>query len=283
MHHVFVLSDSTGRTAQQLLQAALTQFSETRVRVHLHREVRTEKQVVHVIEQAASVHGFVVHTLVSKKLREVLQQTGRLHNIETIDLLGPVLAQLSQLLSDAPTESPGKFYELNKDYFRRIEAIHFALRHDDGKRIEQVSKAEIVLLGVSRTFKTPLSMYLAYKGWFVANVPIVLDIELPSTVFRLPAGRVFGLFTESKALSRLRQFRFENWKGAANDYADPDFVSLELGYAKKVFDSRPDWPIINVTNKPIEEIGSEILSIIRNRTPLKNGDKGNVLPADLNA
>jgi len=266
MNHVFVISDGTGKTAQQTLNAALTQFPETSVQIHLHPKIRTENQVVQIVEQAAEVNGFVIHTVVSKELRGIVRRTGRLHNVETIDLMGPLLARLSQKLSDSPSEKPGLFYELNKTYFRRIEAMDFALRHDDGRRIEQLSKAEIVLLGVSRTFKTPLSIYLAFKGWFVANIPIVLGVELPSKVFALSADRVFGLMTETEPLTRLRRVRLELWKGAVSKHVNPEFVSQELRYAKEIFNSQPDWPIINVTNKPIEEIATEMLSLIRKKS-----------------
>ncbi|SPD75617.1 putative pyruvate, phosphate dikinase regulatory protein [uncultured Desulfobacterium sp.] len=263
MNHVFVISDGTGRTAQQALDAALTQFPDTSVEVHLFPEIRTEEQVISIIEQASRFRGFVVHTVVSQDLRAVVRRTGRLHNVETIDLMGPLLAQLSHQLSDLPSEKPGLFYELNKEYFRRIEATEFALRHDDGKRVEQLRDAEIVLLGVSRTFKTPLSIFLAFKGWFVANVPIVLGVEPPSEVFKLSSGRVFCLMTEPEPLMRLRKVRIELWRGTDSEYAKPEHVHKELLYARKIFESRPEWPVINVTNKPIEEIASEILSIMR--------------------
>ena len=263
MNHVFVISDGTGRTAQQALDAALTQFPDTYAEVHLYKEIRTESQVVHVIEEAAKVHGFVLHTVVSRKLRRIVRRVGRLHNVETIDLMGPLLAQLSHQFSYSPSETPGLFFELNQSYFRRVEAMDFALHHDDGRRIEQLSNAEIVLLGVSRTFKTPVSIYLAFRGWLAANVPIVLGVDLPSELFKLKKGRVFGLMTEPGPLSRLRQTRFEKWKGTSSDYANPEIVHQELHHAKEIFDAHPDWPVINVTNKPIEEIATAIISIIR--------------------
>ncbi len=265
MNHVYIISDGTGRTAQQALNAALTQFPDTSVEVHLNPEIRNENQIADVIAQASKVHGFVIHTVVSQELRSLVRRLGRLHNVETIDLMGPLLGQLSAQFSDSPSEKPGLFFELNKAYFQRVEAMDFALHHDDGKRIEQLSKAEIVLVGVSRTFKTPLSIFLAFKGWFTANVPIVYGVEPPSELFKVSSNRVFGLMTEVSPLAGLRKVRFKNWKGASDDYAKPEFVYQELRYVKKIFDSKPDWPVINVTNKPIEEIANEILSIIRKR------------------
>ena len=264
MNHVFVISDGTGRTAQQTLEAALTQFPNTMIEVHLCPEIRDDKQVVDVIEQAVTLQGFVVHTVVSKKLRHVVRRTGRLHNVETIDLMGPLLAQLSHQFSYSPTETPGLFYELNQAYFQRVEAMDFALHHDDGKRIEKLSKAEIVLVGVSRTFKTPLSIYLAFRGWLTANVPIVLGVEPPAELFNLPHSFVFGLTTEPAPLARLRRTRLENWGSTVSDYTNPEIVYKELLNARKIFELHPEWSVVNVTNKPIEEIATEILSIIRN-------------------
>ena len=265
MNHVFVISDGTGRTAQQTLEAALTQFPDTNIEVHLCPEIRADKQVLEVIEKAARLQGFVVHTVVSKRLRHVVRRTGRLHNVETIDLMGPLLAQLSHQFSYSPTETPGLFYELNQAYFRRVEAMDFALHHDDGRRIERLSNAEIVLVGVSRTFKTPLSIYLAFRGWLTANVPIVLGVEPPDELFDLPDSLVFGLTTEPAPLARLRRTRLENWGSDISEYTNPERVYKELQNAKKIFDSQSDWSVVNVTNKPIEEIATEILSIIRDK------------------
>ncbi len=263
MNHIFIISDGTGRTAQQALDAALTQFPETSVEIHLRPEIRTKKQIIQVIKEVSNVQGFVLHTVVSQTLRREVRRSGRLRNVETIDLMGPLLAQLSQQFSDSPTETPGLFYELNQAYFRRVEAMDFALRHDDGKRIEQLSKAEIVLLGVSRTFKTPLCIYLAFKGWFVANIPIIIGIEPPPELFKLNNGRIFCLMTEPASLARLRQTRLEKWGEASGGYASQEFAYNDLRNARKLFESHPKWPIINVKNKPIEEIATEIISIIR--------------------
>ena len=262
MYHVFVVSDGTGVTAEQVLSAALTQFTGAEVEVKRRPGVRTEEQVRQVVQEAAQVGGFIVHTLVLDKLREVMLRSGRLHNVETIDLMGPLLARLSQQLAVSPAEKPGLFRQLNEEYFRRIETIEFALRHDDGRRVHELPQAEIVLVGVSRTFKTPLSVYLAFKCWFVANVPIVLKTKPPSVLFDLPPGRVFGLTIDPVRLAELRRVRQEHLGGATGEYADPDFVRREVEYALSIFRSQPRWPVIDVTAKPIEEIASEILALV---------------------
>lgn len=265
MFNIFIVSDGTGRTAVQALEAALTQFPDVEVNIRVRPKIRSKSQVGEVIREAARAGGFIVHTIVTQKLRDYILNTGRLHNVETIDLMGPLLAQLSQQFSDYPSEKPGLFRELNKAYFQRIEAMEFAFRHDDGQRVHELDKAEIVLVGVSRTFKTPLSIYLAFKGWFVANVPIVLHIPPPPILFEISPEKVFALTTTPRRLSILRSVRDAHLGGAAGAYASLEHVKEELRYAHDFFEKNPGWSVVDVTNKPIEEIAFEIMEIIRTR------------------
>jgi len=264
-HQVFIISDGTGRTAEQTLKAALTQYETSKVEIHIYPNIRTEKQVINLISEIYSIKGLIIHTVVSKKLRDVIIEQCRLHDIGSIDIMGPLLAQLSHHFSNSPSEEPGIFHKLNRAYFQRIEAIEFTFRHDDGQRIEELKKAEIVLLGVSRTFKTPLSIYLAHKGWLVANVPIIFGLEFPDALYTLPPERVFCLTTSPDRLVRLRKVRDKHLGGATGDYAKLLYVQREINYALKMYRKNPRWSIINVTNKPIEEISSEILRIIRDK------------------
>ena len=263
MHHLFILSDGTGWTAEQSVRAALTQYADTKVKIHVCPDVKTEEDVVKYVTQASQLNGFIVHTIVSGELREIILETGRLNNVETTDLMGPLLGQFSNQFSDSPSEKPGLFHDLNKAYFQRIEAMEFAFRHDDGQRIKDLLKSEIVLLGVSRTFKTPLSIYFAFKGWFAANVPVILGIDPPSELFKIPPERVFGLTANPHSLTVLRRVRHEHLGGSTGEYADPEYVRREINYSQSIFNKRPEWPVINVSHKPIEEIASEILSILR--------------------
>jgi regulator of PEP synthase PpsR (kinase-PPPase family) len=261
IYHAFVVSDGTGVTAEQVLSAALTQFAGAEVELERRPEVRSDEQVRQVVEEAAQAGGFIVHTLVSDKLREEMTRAGRLHNVETIDLMGPLLARLSRQLAVSPAEKPGLFRQLNEEYFRRIETVEFALSHDDGRRVHQISQAEIVLVGVSRTFKTPLSIYLAFRGWLVANVPIVMQIGPPLPLFELPAGRVCGLTIDPDRLAELRRVRQEHLGGATGDYAHPASVHREVAYALNFFGQR-GWPVVDVTDKPIEEATAEIIALV---------------------
>jgi regulator of PEP synthase PpsR (kinase-PPPase family) len=260
-YKIYIVSDGTGRTAETALTAALYQFSDVNVKLITKAPVRTEQKIRQVVQEAEKNGGFIVHTLVSVQLREVMLHSGRKYNVDTIDLLGGILRRLSEKFAVSPAEKPGLFGQLNKSYFRRVEAMEFAIRHDDGQRVNELKKAEIVLLGVSRTFKTPLSIYLAFREWFVANIPIVMGEELPAIVYKLPPSKIFCLDTNARSLSELRRSRQDYLKGAIGEYDEPEYVRIELMYARKIYSNYPDWSIINVTSKPIEEIASEILTI----------------------
>jgi len=228
----------------------------------------TKTQIHKIVEQTAASGGFIVHTLVSDRLRQIMLESGRLNNVETIDLMGPLLERLSRLVAASPSEEPGLFRELNETYFRRIETMEFAFHHDDGLRSEELHKAEIVLVGVSRTFKTPLSIYLAFKGWFVANIPIILDMPVPQQLFEISAAKVFALRANPQFLTALRRARQEIFSGSTGQYADPEYVSREMHYAATLFSKQEGWSVIDVTNKPIEEIASEILAL-RHKSDIK--------------
>lgn len=258
---IFIVSDGTGRTASQALAAALVQFRGATVDIVVRPCIRTKREVLEVVREAAEAGAFVVHTIVTPAVRESLVQAGRKLNVEAIDLMGPLVARLTETLAVSPSEKPGLFAQLNKSYFRRVETMDFALRHDDGQRVEDLRRAEIVLLGVSRTFKTPLSIYLAFKGWFVANVPVTLEQEPPAPLARLPARKVFCLDTSARQLAELRRSRADHLGGAVPAYADPEYVRIELMRARQYFAKHPRWAVVNVTNKPIEEIATEILAV----------------------
>lgn len=261
MYYIFVVSDGTGRTAEQSLNAARTQFEGIDIQTIRKPGIRTKKQVLEVVTEAVNHKAFIVHTLVSDEMRSVMVRTARKHNVETIDLMGPLLMRLSIQLANAPSEKPGLFHKINKDYFKRIEAVEFTFRHDDGMRIHDLDKADIVLLGVSRTFKTPLSIFLAMKGWLVANVPIIWGIDPPPVIYEIEPKKVFGFTTYPGRLSQLRKVRHDYLGGATGEYAEYSYVSKELRYALRIYSRQPLWSVINVTGKAIEEIASEILAI----------------------
>lgn len=271
MHYVFVVSDGTGRTAVQALDAALTQFPKKRVEIYVEAGIRTKEQVEEVVQEAADQNAIIVHTLVSDIIRSFLIRTARRNNVETIDLMGPLLMRLSNRLSNLPFEKPGLYHEAHKDYFRRIEAMEYTFRHDDGLRVHEIDKADVVILGVSRTFKTPLSIYLALKGLLVANIPIILGMKLPKEVYDIDPQKVYGLTTYATRLSQLRKIRHEHLGGATGSYAEYKYVTKELNYALGLYQRQTEWSIIRVGGKAIEEIASEILDI-RRKSDLDNID-----------
>ena len=271
MYYVFVVSDGTGRTAIQALDAALTQFPKKHVEIYVKAGIRSKEQVEEVVRKAADEKAIIVHTLVSDTIRSFLIRFARRNNVESIDLMGPLLMRLSNRLSNMPAEKPGLYHEAHKDYFRRIEAMEYTFRHDDGLRVHEVDKADIVILGVSRTFKTPLSIYLALKGLLVANIPIILGMKLPKEVYEIDPHKVYGLTTYATRLSQLRKIRHAHLGGATGSYAEYPHVNKELNYALGLYQRQPNWSIVRVGGKAIEEIASEILDI-RRKSDLENVD-----------
>ena len=262
MFHVYVVSDATGQTAQGVMRAALTQFDASKVEIHRYGGVRTASQIRSIVAEASQTGGFVVHTLVSAEMRRTVLTEGRAANVPTIDLMGPLLARLSDLLATKPRAEPGLFQTFDTAYLQRIEAIDFTVRHDDGRNIQDLERAEIVLVGVSRTSKTPLSIYLSYRGWKVANIPLALGVEPPDRLFQLPRRRVVGLIVRPERLAELRRVRLEHIGTPITGYADLDYVSQEVAYSYQIFERRRDWPLVDVTAKPIEETAAEVISLL---------------------
>jgi hypothetical protein len=271
MYHIYVISDGTGKTAEGVVQAALTQFEDAPVEIVRYGGIRKLEQLKEIVDKAQESSGFIVHTLVSEKMRTLILNEGRMAHVPTIDLMGPMLARLSGLLEAKPRSVPGLFLTFDPGYIRRIEAIDFTVRHDDGQNIDDLERAEIVLVGVSRTSKTPLSIYLGYRGWKVANVPLVLGIDAPRQLFSLPKKRVVGLIIKPDRLAELRQARVEHMGVGAAGYADLDYIRQEMAYAYEVFDQRRDWPLVDVTTKPIEETAAEVVALL-GRTWKGGGD-----------
>ncbi len=273
MIHVFAVSDATGGTAENVIRAALTQFTGQAISISRHGGVRTPEQVHAVIQEAEKKKGIIVHTLVSDTLRHLIFTEGRAANITTIDLMGPLLARLSELLSIQPRSEPGLFQPFDSAYLRRIDAIDFTFHHDDGHNTHELDLAEIILVGVSRTSKTPLSIYLSFRGWRVANVPLMLGVEPPEELFSVPRGRVIALVARVEQLVDFRKIRALRLGTQDKGYADLEHIRREVAYAYEIFDRRRDWPLVDVTAKSIEETAAEVVSLIGryNRKPLDSG------------
>jgi regulator of PEP synthase PpsR (kinase-PPPase family) len=265
MFHIYAVSDGTGKTAEGVVRAALTQFDDSQVNIKRYGGVRSTEQVCEIVEEANQTGGFIVHTMVSEKMRRLMFTEGRAANVATIDLMGPMLARLTDLMATQPRAEPGLFVPFDQAYLLRIDAIDYTVRHDDGRNVDDLESAEIVLVGVSRTSKTPLSIYLAYRGWRVANVPIVLGVDPPPLLFYLPKRRVVGLIVKPARLVELRHVRVKHMGVSPMGYADLEYIKQEVAYAYELFEKRRDWPLVDVTTKPIEETAAEVVALVGKR------------------
>lgn len=258
MLRVYVVSDATGETAERVVRSALTQFEGAPVAIVRCGGVHTPEQVRAVVAEAALRDSLILHTLVSDQLRTAILQEARIHGVDAMDLLGPVLDRLATHLGVSPQERPGLFSQLVEATSRRNEAVEFAFRHDDGQRVDELERAEIVLVGVSRTMKTPTAVYLAYQGWFAANVLIVPGIPSDPALLGLPREHVFGLTMSAPRLVELRQARAAHLGIPGETYASLATVRDELRQAQALCRER-GWREIDVTGKSVEEASREIL------------------------
>lgn len=256
---VFVVSDSVGETCELVVRAASIQFHENAIDTLRIPFVEDEQTIIDVVTQAKAQQAIIAFTLVNEEHRALLMRLGEEHQVKTVDLLGDLLDVLSGQLKEAPREKPGLIYRLDDDYFRKIEAMEFAVKYDDGRDPRGLKKADIVLVGVSRTSKTPLSQYLALKRYKVANVPLVPESRPPEELFDLPAERCVGLIISPEKLISIRMERLKSLglKPEA-DYAQLERINRELEYARGIYE-RIGCDVIDVTNKAVEETAGIIL------------------------
>ena len=259
MPKIFAVSDGTGTTADTVARAALAQF-DTPIEVERRPNVRTAEQIREVILEASQETGIIVHTLVSDDLRREILNLGRTNNIPVIDLLGPLLVRLSETLSSAPRARPGVFKPFETGYLYRIDALEFAVRHDDGHLRQDLNLADLILVGVSRTAKTPLSIYLAYRGWKVANFPLIPGLPIPDQLFELPKNRVIGLTLSPEYLLSLRLKGDDHPGISPLFFRDPAYIRKECEFAEGVF-QRGGWQVIDMSRKSVEEAAAEIITL----------------------
>lgn len=261
--HVFAVSDGTGETVEKMARAALLQFDEPSVVVHRINRVRSLVEVNEVLERAAGVHGIVVHTLVDEAVRRHLNDRAHHVGVPTVDLLGRLLGELGHLFARAPGVRPGLFHQVNEIYFKRIDAIEFTLKHDDGQSLETLQEADLVLVGISRTSKTPLSVYLAHEGYRTANIPLVKEIGVPRELFEADQHKIAALTIDPEALQAIRRERLRRYRHPdGTRYADLRHIEEELDYSREVFRQNRLWPVIDVTGKAIEETANEVLKAL---------------------
>ncbi len=267
--HIFVISDATGETAERMTQAALSQFSDTKTVVTSHRYIRNQTQLEEILQKTRAENGLILYTLVSGDLRKSLSE-GAVHlGIPAVDLLGPLLSALSEFLHSPPQSQPGLLHRVDTEYFRRIEAVQFTVKHDDGQNLQTMDPAGIVLVGAYRSAKTPLSMYMAHYGYKVANIPIILNLSLPQELFRIEPGRVVGLLIDPERLSEVRRARLNRIKQSVPGYADIEIISRELDYCREIYNQNRGWQVVDVTGRAVEEVASDIMAIVQKTGGLK--------------
>lgn len=269
---VYIISDGTGETAAIMTRAAVVHYSKFDFHIMRNKNVRTEAQVDSVVNEAFKRGALIVHTVVTPTLRKYLEEKAAEKNLLQVDLLGPFLQRLDQFLNvENNNREAGKLRSVDETYFRRVEAIEFSVRHDDGKVSKDLDRADIILVGISRTSKTPLSLFLGYKGWKVANVPLVKGTPLPDELFEIDQRKIVGLTIDPSSLQKIRQSRLEKFgQDPGGEYARLDNIYDEIEYAKTIFQKHKRWPVFNVTDRALEETASEITRIVCQRMGIKN-------------
>ena len=263
---IVVVSDGTGETAAQMTQAAMVQFSDRDVSYTRYKNVRNEAQIQAICEDAAANGALLIYTIVSPQLRAYLLSQAREKAIPCVDLLGPLLAGLAGYFGYEPKSVAGLLHDVNERYFERIEAMEYTIQHDDGRDLTGLDKADLVILGISRTSKTPLSMYLSHHGWKVCNIPIIRGFDVPKEIFDIDQRRIIGLTIDPENLATIRRARLERLgHDEGGEYADPEKINQEIEFSNEIYSRNRRWPIFNVTGKALEETSAEIIKLMESR------------------
>jgi len=259
-HHVYIVSDATGLSAETAARAALAQFQLERGQVQLHRyvSITDPSHFPGIIRDARAKRGVILHTLATADWARQLTQLATEAGVASHDLLGTTVHVIASAFNLTPRATPTPHHRLDAAYFQRVEAMEWTVRHDDGRAQDHLHEADLVLIGVSRVSKTPLSIYLANRGCKTANVPIVLGVPVNPAIYTLPRGRVFGLTIDAEVLLEIRRNRVRQLgTNDGGEYADPRTVQTELEYAHEVF-RKGRFPVIDVTGRAVEETAAEI-------------------------
>lgn len=265
--HLHLVSDATGETINSVARACTSQFDQAQPIEHFWNLVRTERQLDMVVEGIREHPGLVMFTLVNSKLRLRLQDTCRELGIPCIPVLDPLINALAAFLGLESQSKPGRQHALTAEYFDRIDAMDFALAHDDGQSAHRLHEADVILVGVSRTSKTPTCVYLANRGIKAANVPYVPGVPLPAELDQLTRPLIVGLTKDAERLVQIRRNRLRLLnQGDSTSYTDPEQVRAELMEARRLY-TRKGWPVIDVTRRSIEETAAEVMMILARRRP----------------
>jgi len=259
---VYLVGEGTGETVTKLANAALSQFVPDSTEVRLFTMVEDPARILSILSGARRERALVVYTIVDAQSREFLEREASKRAVETIDALGGFIIKLALFLEQKPLGIPGKQHQVDASYYRRIEAIEFAVKHDDGQAPHSLNRADIVLVGLSRTSKTPLSSYMAQMGWKVGNLPLFPDIRPPKEIFTIDQVKVYGLIIEPRALVRVRKERLK-YLGLPDhaNYADRDKIEREIEWCRAFYRKHPQWPVIDVSGRAIEETAAKIMQL----------------------
>jgi regulator of PEP synthase PpsR (kinase-PPPase family) len=262
-YQIYLISDSTGETLDRIFLALKAQFLNIEYNVHSYSFTRTENQILKILEDAKkNENSIILYTIVDNNLAKYLANVSQDKNIPCFGILGNLILNFSKILNQKATHEPSGQHILNEEYYDRIEAIQFTMNHDDGNLLNEVDKSDIILVGVSRTSKTPTSIYLANKGFKTSNIPLVNENSLPEMLKQNPKMTcVVGLSTEPERLADLRKNRMNSLKETENtNYTDLEKIKKEVLNAKRTF-QKYKWPLIDVTRKSVEETAASIIKI----------------------
>ncbi|MAF60158.1 MAG: phosphoenolpyruvate synthase regulatory protein [Blastomonas sp.] len=278
--HLHLLSDSTGETLENIAKAALAQVDAVEIIKHFWPMVRSETHLDRILDEVAANPGLVLFTLVNPDIRAKLERRCRVLGLPMVPALDAVSDALSNLLGQAAKARPGRQHVLDAAYFARVEAIQFTIAHDDGQNWENWEAADIVLAGVSRSSKTPTSIYLANRGYKTANIPIVIESPPPSALFTLRHPLVVGLTTNPERLIAVRRNRLLSLNQAPEtDYVNDEKVKAELAFARRMFADN-GWPVIDVTRRSIEESAAAIINLFNEREAARENRRQATEPMD---
>ncbi len=269
-HQVYLISDSTGETLDRIFMALKAQFNNFDYDLNQFSFTRTENQISSILDDAKKQESpIILYTVVNSKLAKFLAEEASKKNIPCFGVLGDLILNFSKILNEKATHQPSAQHVLDENYYKRIEAIQFTMNHDDGNNTENILESDIILIGVSRTSKTPTSIYLANKGLKTSNIPLVNDMSIPNDIVKSKTLCVIGLITEAERLYDIRRNRLNSLKeNEASDYTNLEKIRIEVEQSKKIF-KKNKWPTIDVTRKSVEETAASIIKIFEIQN--KNG------------
>ena len=262
-YHIYLISDSTGETLERIFLAIKAQFKNFKYKTHFYSFTRTENQISRILEVSEkNDNAIVLYTIVDNKLARHLSNECNSKNIPCFGILGDLIISFSKLLDQKALNVPSRQHIMDDDYYKKIEAIQFTMNHDDGNSVEDIEKSDIIILGVSRTSKTPTSIYLANKGMKISNIPLINENSVPDTLKKNPQKKcIIGLTAEPDRLVDLRKNRIQLIKDNEHtEYTNLDIVQKEMDEARKLF-QKYEWPSIDVTRKSVEETAASVLKI----------------------